>query len=158
MGMSGSARGYVYDNRTGARGSAAEWVKEFARRWARATTELDPLLDLLGPGIRLSAPGLRPTQGKDAARRAFQRTFAALPDLTGDVEGWGVGEDTLFIEMTFRATVGGRPVEWRNIDRFRFADGVAIERFAFFDPTPIRKAYLGSFSGWVQLLRMRRLR
>jgi hypothetical protein len=60
--------------------------------------------------------------------------------------------------MRFKATVGAAVTEWPNIDRFRFIDGHASERIAFFNPAPIRRAYLGHWRGWRQLWRMRRVR
>ena len=148
----------VIDTRTGLTGSYAEWVGAFAERWADARNNLDRFMDILGPDIVLSAPGLRTTRGRDAGYRAFAKTFAALPDLTGAVHRWSASGHALFIEMSFAASIGGRRVEWHDVDRILFEDGVAVERIAYFDPTPIRRAYLGSFAGLRQLWRMRRLR
>ena len=64
---------------------------------------------------------------------------------------WSASDDVLFIEMTFRATIGGRIVEWPNVDRFLFADGRAVERVAYFDPLRVRRALLGSLRGWLQI-------
>lgn len=149
---------FVLDTRTGELGSAEQWVAAFQERWANAKNNLDRFMDILGPDIKLVAPGLRPTQGREQIYRAFERTFAALPDIKGQVHRWSASEDVLFIEMTFSATIGNRHVQWTDVDRFRFRNGIAIERVAYFDPSPIRRAYLSSFSGLRQLWRMRRLR
>lgn len=148
----------ILDHRTGARGSYAEWVQAFKDRWADAKANLDRFMDILGPDIVLSAPGLKTTHGREAGYQAFARTFAALPDITGTVHRWSASGDVLFIEMTFAATIGKKRVEWHDVDRFVFRDGAAAERVAYFDPSPIRKAYLGSLSGIRQLWRMRRVR
>jgi ketosteroid isomerase-like protein len=140
---------------TGKRGSYDDWVAAFGECWAHGGTNLDSFLEILAPDIVLKAPGLRPTSGHAAARRAFARVFSIWPDLTATVHRWAVRDNTLFIEMTFSATIGGRPVVWDNVDRFFFRDGTAVERVAYFDPTPIRRAYLGSFRGVVQLIRLR---
>ncbi|HZH02657.1 MAG TPA: nuclear transport factor 2 family protein, partial [Myxococcaceae bacterium] len=147
--------GVVIDTRTGQRGTYAEWVAAFQERWADAKVKLDRFMDILSPEIRLAAPGLRPTLGREAGYRAFAKTFIALPDIKGHVKRWSASEDVLFIEMTFTATVGKRLVAWEDVDRFLFKDGVAVERLAFFDPTPIRRAYLSGPAGWLQLMRMR---
>jgi limonene-1,2-epoxide hydrolase len=91
----------------------------------------------MSPEIQLSAPGLRTTRGWSACQEVFRRTFEVLPDLTARVHRWSADGETLFIEMTFRATIGGRLVEWDNVDRFLFRDGRAVERVAYFDPTRI---------------------
>lgn len=148
----------VIDTGTGARGSFADWVAAFEERWADARSNLDRFMDILGPDIVLSAPGLKTTRGRAAGREAFAKTFLALPDITGTVHRWSATGDVLFIEMTFAATIGNQRVEWHDVDRFLFRDGVAVERIAYFDPSPIRRAYLGSFAGIRQLWRMRRVR
>jgi ketosteroid isomerase-like protein len=148
----------IVDTSTGQTGTYEDFVAAFKERWADARHNLDRFMDILGPDIVLSAPGLRTTRGRKAGYQAFAKTFAALPDITGTVHRWSADGDVLFIEMTFAATIGGRRVEWHDVDRFLFRDGVASERVAYFDPSPIRRAYLGSFAGLRQLWRMRRLR
>lgn len=148
----------VVDTATGRRGSHADWVAAFEERWADARANLDRFMDILGPDIVLSAPGLKTTRGRAAGRDAFAKTFVALPDITGTVHRWSAAGDVLFIEMTFSATIGRRKVDWHDVDRFLFRDGVAVERVAYFDPSPIRRAYLGSIAGLRQLWRMRRVR
>lgn len=150
--------GVVIDTATGRRGGYAEWVAAFEERWSDARANLDRFMDILGPDIVLSAPGLKTTRGRAAGREAFAKTFAALPDITGKVNRWSASGDVLFIEMTFSATIGKGRVDWHDVDRFVFRDGVAVERVAYFDPSPIRRAYLGSLAGLRQLWRMRRLR
>lgn len=145
----------VINTRTGATGSYAEWVAEFAERWAGGRKNLDRFMDLLSPDIRLIAPGLRPTQGWDACHKAFQRTFEILPDLTAEVTRWSASGDVLFIEMTFAATVGRKKLRWNNVDRLLFREGRAIERVAYFDPSRVRRAFLRSPRGLWQLLRLR---
>lgn len=148
----------LVDDRTGQRGTWADWVDVFAQRWSAATSNPDDLMALLSPDVVLRSPGLKTTTGRAAGRQAFARTFSALPDLSAEVLSWAAAGDVLFIEMLFSATIGKDRVSWNNVDRFLFREGVAVEREAYFDPTPIRRAYLGSVSGLRQLWRMRKLR
>ena len=148
----------VIDTSTGARGTYADWVAAFQNRWSDARNNLDRFMDILGPDILLRAPGLRTTRGRDAGRAAFATTFDALPDITGQVHRWSASGEVLFIEMTFSATIGKGRVEWWNVDRFLFRDGVAMERVAYFDPSRIRRAYFSSLAGLRQLWRIRRMR
>lgn len=148
------------------RGTLADWVERFGFVWEEPATRLDALLGLLSPDVRLVAPGYAPTVGRDAARRAFERTLLAFPDLTATVKSWGIGiaEDarhadaftgTLYLEMTFAARVGRRRLTWPNVDRFTFVRGEAVERVAHFDPTRVRAALLRSPSGLLRYLRLR---
>ena len=152
-----------------------EWIDHFAFVWADPARRLEALLDLLSPDVRLVAPGFAPTRGHDAARRAFERTLHALPDLTAVVDSWGVGAriadrgdgpvreiagtatftGTVYVQMTFSASIGRRRLTWPNVDCFTFVDGAAVERVAHFDPTPIRAALLRSPSGLLRYLRLR---
>ncbi|MES2937884.1 MAG: nuclear transport factor 2 family protein [Pseudomonadota bacterium] len=146
----------VVDARNGRRGDYADWVAAFEELWRGGRANVNRFMDIMGPDIRLVAPGLKPTQGKPAATEAFRRTFALLPDLTARVHRWSAGADVVFIEMSFTATVAGRPFTWHNVDRFLFRDGYAVERVAYFNPARLRRAFLGRPAGWLQLLRRAR--
>lgn len=139
---------------SGRRGTMADFVDHFRRLWEEPQRHLDTFLDCMSPDIRLTAPLVGSSQGREAGYRAFRDAFAALPDLHGRVKGWsGVG-DRLFIEMDFIATVAGRPMVWHNVDSFRFADGMAVERRAYFDPLPLLVSFARRPSGWKQLWRL----
>ena len=146
----------IVDTMTGARGDHAHWVRRFAEVWAAPRQRLDQLMALLSPGVVLKAP-TRPakTIGHVAARQAFQQTFDAMPDLRAEIERWSACGDVLFIEMTFRATIGGREVAWRSVDRILFRNGAASERTAFFDPARVRRAFLRNPTALRQMLRLR---
>lgn len=163
-------RRFLPDSVTGAgreeRGTLADWVERFAFVWEAPAARLEALLDLLSPDVRLVAPGYAPTVGRDAARRAFERTLLAFPDLTATVKSWGTGfadearhtdgfTGTLYVEMRFAACVGRRRLTWPNVDRFTFVRGEAVERVAHFDPTRVRAALLRSPSGLLRYLRLR---
>ncbi|MGI9287818.1 MAG: nuclear transport factor 2 family protein [Pseudomonadales bacterium] len=146
----------VIDVCSGETGTMADWVVAFSEAW-HAPAQPDRIVALLDDNITLRAPIKPPvTRGKEAARAGFERVFNAIPDLRGDVHRWGCNGDTVFIEMSFHATVGGKPISWRNVDRILFKDGVAIERVAYFDPSTLRRALTGSLRGMTQLWRLRR--
>ncbi len=128
-----------------------------AGRGRAPAIQLDRLVALLDDNIILRVPTKPPvTYGKAAARAGFERVFNAIPDLRGEVHRWGSGSDTVYIEMTFHATVGGKSISWRNVDRILFENGVAIERVAYFDPSKLRRALTGSIRGMMQYWRLRR--
>lgn len=143
----------IVNTRTGQTDDYAAWVSTFAELWRGGRSKLRELMNLLSPDIKLTAPGLRSTHGRSEGESAFSRTFEVLPDLTAQVERWSASGEVLFVEMTFSATIGGKCITWRNVDRFLFRDGMAVERVAFFNPGPIRAAFLASPSGWLQLWR-----
>ncbi len=150
-----SSPAVVIDGRTGATGSYEDWVAAFAERWAEGVGALDRFLDIMAPDIRLTAPGLKPTVGREAGTAAFARVFAALPDLTAKVRHWAARDERLFIEMTFEATIANRRVRWNNIDAFRFENGFAKERVAYFDNAVVRRAFLKNMTGVGQFVRLR---
>jgi hypothetical protein len=139
------------------RGTYADWVAEFERKWRLGRGACEEFMDLMGPHIRLAAPGLRPTTGRSAGTEAFRRAFAVMPDLTATVSHWAQRDHRLFIEMTFIATVGGQRIAWPNVDRFLFVDGYAVERVAYFNPLKVRAAFLRSPAGWLQMFRRLRV-
>ncbi|MGI9424060.1 MAG: nuclear transport factor 2 family protein [Hyphomicrobiaceae bacterium] len=146
----------VLDTRSNERGTMSDWVAAFAEVWKSPRENIDRLLELLDENVVLKAPTTPPvSNGTVESRRAFERTFRAMPDLRAEVHRWSAEEDVLFIEMSFTATIGGRVVTWRNVDRFLFRNGVAVERIAFFNPSKLRRAFLANPRGWTQLVRLR---
>lgn len=150
--MSGPAEVLFPD--TGMRGTMADFVERFRTIWANPQDHLDRFLDFLSPDIRLVAPIVGSTTGREAGYRAFRDAFDVLPDMHGVVHGWAAADDVLFIEMDFIATIGGRRTVWHNVDRFTFRDGLAVERRAFFDPLPLLGGFARRPSGWIQLFKL----
>jgi ketosteroid isomerase-like protein len=146
----------VLDTRTGERGDAAAWVEQFKHVWSAPRERLDRLLALMSEDVVLKAPTTPPvTRGREAGKRAFERALRAMPDLCAEVSRWSASGNALFIEMRFRATIGGRAAEWSNVDRFIFNRGEAIERVAYFNPAQVRKHFVRNPLGLWQLLRLR---
>lgn len=146
----------VIDHRSGARGTLDDWVNAFAHAWAAPEARLDRLIALLAPDIVLEAPTSPPVSvGWKAGRAAFERAFKAMPDLTAAVDAWSASGDGLFIAVRFKATIGGKRVEWRAVDHFTFDAGEAVRRTSYFDPTPLRAAFVRNPKGVLQYLRLR---
>lgn len=117
----------------------ADFVARFIRFW-RPPVDLDDLASLLHPDVRLIAPGMPPTTGRDAGIAAFRQVFAMVPDLHIDVERWSATGDAVFIECTMRGTLAGHRLEIPSVDRILVRDGVVLERVAYFDPSPMLAA------------------
>jgi hypothetical protein len=119
--------------------TAADFVARFTDFW-RPPVDLDRLESLLHPEVRLVAPGMEPTLGRAAGIAAFRNVFLLAPDLHIDVERWSGSGDVVFIEVTLRGTVNGRSLAIPGVDRVLLHDGLAIERIAYFDPSPLLAA------------------
>ena len=115
--------------------TAAEFVERFESTWASPSAER--LAALGHPDIVLVQPGMRTMRGRAQVERGWRELFAALPDLRGEVLGWGGEDEVVYIELRLRATVARRPFEWTLVDRIRLEDGLVRERISYFDPTPL---------------------
>ncbi|MGH2911495.1 MAG: nuclear transport factor 2 family protein [Solirubrobacteraceae bacterium] len=115
---------------------AAGFVRRFEEFWSAPTPER---LDIvLAADVRLSAPMVPTTQGLEDGRRAFANLFELIHDITIDVHRWGATADGVLIEFTVRGTSAGMPVSWESVDRFVLGDdGLATERFTYFDSLPL---------------------
>jgi ketosteroid isomerase-like protein len=124
--------------------AAATWIEAFTDGW-RAPADADAFIahfePWLSPDIRLVQPQAPPVVGIDDFREKFVRpAFALMPDIHGTVRSWAARGDVIFIEIDLAGTLAGRPVEWTSYDKVTLRDGVAIERVANFDPTPLLEA------------------
>ena len=146
----------VLDTESGQRGDIAQWVEQFSYVWDAPRQRLDRLMRLLSTDIVLKAPTIPPvSRGQIEGRAAFERALRAMPDLRADIHRWSTSGELLFIEMTFSATVGNRKIAWDDVDRILFRNGEAVERVAYFNPEPIKRAFLRSPSALWQRLRLR---
>lgn len=127
------------------------FVAGFAEFWRRPSPER--LGELLADDGVLVQPLAAPMRGLAAARAEFARIFAWLPDLTGEVNRFAGSGDSVFIEFRLRATLAGRPLAWRAVDRFTLRGEKAIERVSYFDALPLLLRVLRRPAGWWGWLR-----
>lgn len=139
--------------------TAARWVAGFAEGWRSPSGPqafAAHFRKLLAPDVRLIQPQLPTSVGHRAFEELFVKPiFDLIPDLLGEVERWAARGDTLYIELTLRGTLAGRPVSWRACDRVTLRDGVAVERESYFDPAPLLKAVAMRPRVWPRLLALR---
>jgi hypothetical protein len=96
------------------------------------------------------------TSGLDAGKRAFADLFDLIPDMTAEVHRWGATSDGVLIEFTVRGTAGGTPISWESVDRFILNDdGLATERFTYFDSLPLVLALARRPRAWPGFMRGR---
>jgi SnoaL-like protein len=137
--------------------AARAWVEMFTEGW-RSPQGPDAFADhfepWLDPEIRLIQPQLPPIVGLAAFRERFVRPlFTLLPDLHGTVEGWAARGDTIYIELRLEGSVAGRAVTMHTCDRITLRNGVATERVAHLDPTPMVAAIARTPRSWPQFVR-----
>jgi hypothetical protein len=142
--------------------TAEEWVAGLAEGWRAPSGPrefAEHFRPLLAPEIRLVGPQMPTLVGFEQFRDRFVAwTFAMMPDLRGEVERWVANEDTAYVGLTMRATIGRRPVRLRACDRISLRDGVAVERETYFDPTPILWALARSPRAWPRFARVQLMR
>jgi ketosteroid isomerase-like protein len=115
---------------------AADFVRRFTEFWQAPVVER--LDTLLAPDARLSAPMVPTTYGLEAGKRSFADLFELIPEMTAEVHRWGATSDGVLIEFTVRGSAGGAPISWQSVDRFVLDDdGLATERFTYFDSLPL---------------------
>jgi hypothetical protein len=133
---------------------AADFVRRFAEFWQAPSPErLDAVL---ASNVRLSAPLTPMTYGREAGKRAFADLFELIPDMTAEVHRWGATADGVLIEFTARGTAGGSPIAWQSVDRFVLdEDGLATERFTYFDSLPLVLALARRPGAWPRFARSR---
>lgn len=137
---------------------AEKWVRAFADGW-RGPTDADSFADHFDPlmtdDVRLIQPQMPTSVGRRAFREQFARpVFALIPDLHATVHAWAAHGDVVLIEFTLSGTLGGRPVSWHCVDRVTLRDGLAAERRAYFDPTPLLAAVATRPRAWPRFARI----
>jgi len=127
-------------------------VDLFAKGWERP----DPHAwdDLLADDAEFVQPLLRSGRGSAVWHEEARRLLALAPDLRGDVVEWAGREDVVFVDLRLSATVGGKPLTFRSLDKLRInPDGRVLRREAFFDPLPVALTLLRRPAGWRRLAR-----
>ena len=133
---------------------AADFVRRFTEFWQEPAVER--LDTVLAPEARLSAPMTPTTEGLEAGKRAFAELFELIPDMTAEVHRWGATEDGVLVEFTVRGTAGGRPISWESVDRFVLdRNGLATERFTYFDALPLVLSLIRRPRAWPGFTRSR---
>ncbi|MFL6090260.1 MAG: nuclear transport factor 2 family protein [Aeromicrobium sp.] len=119
---------------------AADFVRRFSEFWSSPLPER--LHMVLSPNVVLVSPMTQPTTTLEDAKTGWANLLARIPDLANEVHRWGASDDGVFIEFTLSGTVGDERVSWQVVDRFILgADGLATERVAYYDPTPVLAAF-----------------
>ena len=126
----------------------ARVLEAFARGWD--TPDPHAWDSLMAEDIELNQPLLQPGTTRKTWHDEAQRLVALLPDIRGQVTSWAGHEDIMFIELRLTATLGGKPLEFRAVDKLRLAQtGAVLRRDSFFDSAPLMGAVLRRSSAWL---------
>jgi hypothetical protein len=76
--------------------------------------------------------------------------------MTAEVHRWGATSDGVLIEFTVRGSAGGAPISWQSVDRFVLDEnGLATERFTYFDSLPLALTLMRRPRTWPRFTRSR---
>lgn len=133
---------------------AADFIRRFSEFWRSPAPER--LNTLLAADARLSAPMVPTTSGLEAGERSFAEVFELVSGMTAEVHRWGTTSDGVLIEFTVRGTAGGSPISWPSVDRFVLnEEGLATERFTYFDSLPLALTVMRRPKTWRGFIRSR---
>jgi len=105
--------------------------------------------DLLADDVELHQPLMADGVGPGHWQEEFGRLQAFLPDLNGVIVDWAGDGDTVYVDIRCCATAGGRPLQFRAVDRLTVtSEGTIIRRDSFLDPTPLAAALLTWPTAW----------
>jgi hypothetical protein len=120
----------------------------FARGWENP--EPHAWDTLMAENVELNQPLLLPGTTRRTWHDEAQRLVSLLPDIRAEVVGWAGRENLMFIELRLRATLGGRPLEFRAVDKLWLTpNGTVLRRDSFFDSAPLIQAVLRRPSAWL---------
>jgi hypothetical protein len=129
--------------------AAEDFVGRFTEYWTAPNAQKMSLL--LTEDVVLIQPLAAPMSGLDQAQAQFDRLFAWLPDLHAQIDGWSSRGNSLYIELRLAATLRGRPLQWRAVDRLELRGDKACRRVSYFDALPLVLRLLttpGAWPGW----------
>ena len=120
----------------------------FARGWN--APEPHAWDGLMAESIELNQPLLQPGTTRKTWHEEAQRLLTLLPDIRGEVVAWAGHEDLMFIELRLSATLGGKPLNFRAVDKLWLTPtGTVLRRDSFFDSGPLILAMLRRPSAWL---------
>jgi ketosteroid isomerase-like protein len=131
--------------------AAREFLARLQAMWL--SSDPDHYARICCEDVLLVQPLMPPMRGRQDAHRRFQRLFRQFPDLKVTMTRWGLADDSLLVEYVARGTLGGKPLEWRGVDRIAIRDGLIAHRVAYLDWSAVLVKILRRPRGWPQALR-----
>jgi hypothetical protein len=122
-------------------GGAEAMLENFRRLWSSHDPEI--VREIVAPEAHAYCSGLKPFRGT-AYPGQMKNVMETMEGLELAVTGHAAEGDLLFISWRAKALIGGQPVEWDGIDRFRIEGDLAVDVHAIFDTGVLRAAYEAS--------------
>lgn len=111
--------------------AARDYVARFAEHWARLNP--DALDAMMHEDTQNLIPPMKAPANRAGVVEHFRQLLRAMPDIRLEPVRWASAGDAVFIEWVGQATVGGRMLHWRGVDRVRLREGRTYEAEAFWD-------------------------
>jgi ketosteroid isomerase-like protein len=110
---------------------AEDWVARFAANWAKPS--VGNLRDLMHDDTRNLIPPMKEPGDREGVVAHFDTVLRMIPDFSLEVIRWAATADTVMIEWQGRATVAGKALGWRGVDRISLRDGKTYEGQVYWD-------------------------
>jgi len=110
---------------------AEDWVARFAANWAKPSPK--KLHDLMHADTRNLIPPMKEPGDREGVVAHFDEVLRMIPDFRLEVIRWAATADTVMIEWQGSATVAGKALSWRGIDRISLRDSKTYEGQVYWD-------------------------
>jgi ketosteroid isomerase-like protein len=110
---------------------AERFVAGFAANWAKP--DPDALRELMHPDTRNLIPPMNEPGDREGVVAHFKGVLQMIPDLRLKIIRWAAAADTVMIEWEGAATVAGKPLQWRGVDRISLREGKTYESQVYWD-------------------------
>jgi ketosteroid isomerase-like protein len=110
---------------------AEDWVARFAANWAMPSA--GDLRDLMHDDTRNLIPPMKEPGDREGVVAHFDNVLRMIPDFRLEVIRWAATADTVMIEWQGSATVAGKALGWRGVDRISLRDGKTYEGQVYWD-------------------------
>ena len=110
---------------------AEDWVARFAANWAKPSA--GDLRDLMHDDTRNLIPPMKEPSDREGVVAHFDTVLRMIPDFRLEVIRWAATADTVMIEWQGSATVAGKALGWRGVDRISLRDGKTYEGQVYWD-------------------------
>jgi ketosteroid isomerase-like protein len=111
--------------------AAEDWVVRFATIWAKP--DADKLRSLTHENTRNLIPPMTEPGDREAVVEHFRGILTRVPDFRLTIIRWAAVSDAVMMEWQGHATVAGKPLTWRGVDRVSLRDGKTYEGQVYWD-------------------------
>lgn len=111
--------------------TALDWVRRFEERWRNP--DPDRLRDLMHPDTRNLIPPMTAPGNREEVLAHFRAILQRVPDFRLRVIRWAPVADSVLLEWEATATVAGKMLSWRGVDRVSLRDGKTYEGQVYWD-------------------------